>query len=306
MTAPADPAAAPEQSRSFTTGTGAHLAYRLRRASDGAASGARRAVVLLHGMASNSTRWTEFAQETLLTEQWDVLRIDLRGHGDSSFRGRVGLSVWCHDLAAVLAQEGIAQVVLVGHCLGANLALHFAWHHPNEVVALVLIEPMLGPSLRGTLAWAARLRPVLTAAVPLLLALAACGLHRRSLRPLDLAQLDGAARETLAATGKFPEARFASVREDLKSFPLVIYLQDLLAVTAPLPPLSEIVAPTLVLLAGGSGFSTLEHTRRQLAAMPQGEVTVLDAQHWIPTERPVAMRLAIERWCARHTPDNPA
>ncbi len=298
MTAPANPAAAPERSRSFKTGSGAHLSYRLQRTPGGAAPGARRAVVLLHGMASNSTRWTEFARATSLSEQWDVLRIDLRGHGDSSFRGRVGLSVWCDDLAAVLAQEGVAQAVLVGHCLGANLALHFAWHHPNEIVALVLIEPMLGPSLRGALAWVARLRPVLAAAVPLLLALAACGLHRRTLLPLDLAKLDAAARETLAVTGKFPEARFASVREDLKSFPLVIYLQDLLAVTAALPPLTEIVAPALVLLARGSGFSALEETRRHLAALPQSEVTVLDAQHWIPTEQPAAMRLAIERWCA--------
>ncbi len=302
MTAAAEPAASPEQSRSIKIGHGAHLSYRLRRAPGGAAAGARRAVVLLHGMASNSTRWTEFARETSLTEQWDVVRIDLRGHGDSLIRGRVGLSVWCADLAVVLAQEGIAQVALVGHCLGANLALHFAWHHPNEVVALVLIEPMLRPSLRGALAWAARLRPVLAAAVPLLLALAACGLHRRSLLPLDLEKLDGAARQTLAATGKFPEARFASVREDLKSFPLLIYLQDLLAVTASLPPLREISVPTMVLLARGSGFSTLEQTCRQLAALPQSEVTVLDAQHWIPTEQPVAMRLAIEQWCARCAP----
>lgn len=306
MLAQENHALTPEQARYWTTAAGVRLAYRLRRAAGAAAKGARRAVVLLHGMASNGTRWAEFTQETSLGEQWDLLRIDLRGHGEAMVRGRVGMSEWCDDLSAILAHEGIARAVLVGHCLGANLAVHFAWHHRNAVVAMVLIEPMLRQNLQGALAWAARLRPLLAAAVPLFLAPAACGLRRARLAPLDLRELDRTARETLAKTGKFPAARFASVREDLKSFPLVIYLQDLLAVTAPLPPLNEISVPTLVLLARGSGFRALEQTRRQLAVLPQAELLVLDAQHWIPTEQPVAMRLAIERWCARLPRDGPA
>ena len=45
-------------------------------------------LVLLHGLASNSTRWWHFAANTRLREGWKLLRPDLRGHAGSSDRGR--------------------------------------------------------------------------------------------------------------------------------------------------------------------------------------------------------------------------
>lgn len=286
-----------EVARSLVTRDGTRLAYWLRPARLRPPARPRRALVLLHGMASNHTRWSEFCAFTRLGENWDLLRLDLRGHGDSLVRSRTGMPVWCNDLAEILAREAIGQALLVGHCLGANLALHFAHQNPTLVGGLVLIEPMLPQARSGALAWASRLRPLLRAVVPGLLGLAALGLHRRRLAALDLVALDREARQALAATGEFPEARFASSCEDLKSLPLVIYLQDLIAVTGPLPELATIAAPTLVLLAGGSRFGALEAARHALAAMPRATIQFLAAKHWIPTEQPEALRLAIEDWC---------
>lgn len=292
------PACSGELARTWVAGDGVSIAYRLTRSAADPPPGGRRAVVLVHGMASNLTRWSEFVATTKLGQQWDVLRIDLRGHGDSLTRGRVDMGTWCNDLAEILAREGITRVVLVGHCLGANLSLQFAGLKPELVLGLVLIEPMLPRALAGALGWAVRLRPLLRAALPLLLGLAALGLHRRRLLRLDLQALDAAARQTQARTGHFPEARFASTWEDLKSFPFVIYVQDLIAVTGPWPELSGIAAPTLVLLASGSGLGALEPTRQALAALPRGRIRLVDAQHWIPTEQPEALRLAVEQCCA--------
>jgi pimeloyl-ACP methyl ester carboxylesterase len=279
--------------RTFTTGDGATVAYRLRRADE-----PRRTIVALHGLASNMTRWSECAGITRLAASWDILWLDLRGHGDSRFRGRVGMAVWCADLAALLAHESVPRAVLVGHCLGANLALWFARQVPARVAGLVLIEPMFRQALTGQLARVARLRPLIAAAVPPLRLLAALGLHRRHLARLDLAQLDREARAAMAgAGGAFPEARYASVREDLRSLPLSIYLQDMLAVTDPLPQLSDIAVPTLALLSAGTSFTDPEVTARSLAALPGCCIVRLPARHWIPTEQPEAMRRAIENWC---------
>jgi len=286
-----------EAARSLLTRDGVRLAYWLTPARERAAASPRRAVLLLHGMASNHTRWSEFCARTRLSASWDLLRLDLRGHGDSLVRGRVDMSIWCEDLAEILAQEGIDETVVVGHCLGANLALHFANRMPEKVRGLVLIEPMLPEALTGQLAAAARWRPLFQALVPFLRLAAKLGLHRRCLRALDLEALDRQARETLARTGEFPAARFASVREDLQSLPLVIYLQDLIAVTGPLPALSRIDAPALVLLAGGGGFGDTAATARALAPLPHGEIRRIAAQHWIPTEQPEALREAVEQWC---------
>lgn len=281
-----------DAARTFTAADGVRLAYRLWRP-----GAPRRTLVLLHGLASNLTRWSEFVAATRLAADWDILRVDLRGHGGSLHRGRVGMPVWCDDLSALLAAEAVPRAVLVGHCLGANLALWFAQRAPQRVAGLVLIEPMFRAALAGTLARAAALRPLLAALVPPLLLAAALGLHRRRLAPLDLAELDRAARAAMAASGAFPQARYASLREDLRSLPASIYLQDLLAVTGPLPDLAALRTPAMALLATGGTFSEPEATAQRLAALPDCRIVRLPAQHWIPTEQPQAMREAIEAWC---------
>lgn len=282
-----------DEQRNYTAADGVVIAYRLRRR-----GAPKRTLVALHGLASNLTRWSEFFATTRLAESWDLLAPDLRGHGGSLYRGRVGFDVWCADLTALLHAEGIGEAVLMGHCLGANLALWFARLHRERVAGLVLIEPMFRQALTGELARAARLRPVLSATVPLLRAAAVLGLHRRRLERLDLEALDRETRAMMAQTGGgFPESRYASVREDLRSLPLSIYVQDLIAVTGPLPDLSAVTVPVLALLSQGTSFTDPQETARRLSALPDCRIERLDARHWIPTERPEAMRQAIEAWC---------
>lgn len=282
-----------EKAGAFRTNDGAAIAYRLLRP-----GAPRRTLVLLHGLASNLTRWSEFVAATRLGETWDILRLDLRGHGGSPWRGRLGMQVWCDDLEALLRAEGVPQAVLVGHCLGANLALWFAHRQPERVAGLVLIEPMFRQALAGQLARVAVLRPLIAAVVPALLGLAALGLHRRHLASLDLAELDREARAAMAAAGGvFPQARYASPWEDLRSLPTSAYLQDLVAVTGPLPDLATLRAPALAILSAGTTFSEPDTTARLLAPLPACRIERIAAQHWIPTEQPRAMREAIEAWC---------
>ncbi len=278
--------------KTFTAADGVRIAYRLLRPGT-----PRRTLLLLHGLASNHTRWSEFAATTGLAAGWDILCPDLRGHGGSLFRGRIDMKTWCDDLEELLAAEGVTQTVVIGHCLGANLALWFAQQAPQQVSGLVLIEPMFRAALTGRRAQLAVLRPLFAALLPLLRLLAALGLHRRRLDELDLAALDREARAAMAATGHFPEARYNSALEDLRSLPISAYLQGLLAVTGPLPALASIAAPTLSLLSAGGTYGDPDMTARLLAPLPQGRILRIPALHWIPTEQPQLMREAIEAWC---------
>lgn len=282
--------------RTLVTADGAHIAY----ARSGAPSAAR-ALVLIHGVASNMSRWSEFVGQTALGESWALLRLDLRGQGRSIHRGRIGMAEWCADLAALLRAEGIARAVVVGHCLGANIALQFAARKPASVAGLILVEPMPPEALAGSMQRIANIRPALVALAWLTRALNALGIHRRRLAALDLEQLD---RETRAALAAGPQgepllARYASPLADLRSTPSGAYLQALAAVTAAWPDLRSIAAPVLALLSARSSFTDPQRTRAALCALPDCDIIELDARHWIPTEQPEAMRAAIESWVAR-------
>lgn len=278
---------------SWRAACGANVFYRLWRSDE------RRAVlVLLHGMASNSTRWNEFARETRLRRTVDLLRIDRRGQGRSLWRGAAGMKPWCDDIAAILAAEGYGRAFVGGHCLGANVAIEFAARYPALTAGLVLVEPMPREALAGVLARIARGRGALVALLGLARFANALGLRRRSLDELDLEALDGRTRAQIAA-GRPSEsalALYASPIADLRSTPTVSYLRDLLAVTAPLPPLGNIDAPVLALLSSHSTMTDPARTREALGRLPRATCVEIPARHWIPTEEPAAMRSAIEDW----------
>jgi pimeloyl-ACP methyl ester carboxylesterase len=256
-------------------------------------------LVLLHGVASNSTRWAEFITHTNLRHGWKLIAPDLRGNGAAAFpRTRLGMEVWCADLAALLDAEGCERAVIGGHCLGANIALQFGARYPQRVSALVLIEPMPPEALAGTAASLRFLRPLLYAMYCAARALNACGIYRRRLEQLDLREWD-----RLTRSGERELSMLASLGVDLASTPVAAYTRMLGATAEPWPEAASIRAPALALISARSSMSDPGGTRRALAALPDCELVELDAVHWIPTEQPDAMRSTIEHWLRKRAPE---
>ncbi len=289
-----------DDARRLALPDGVTLTYRLWRAP---ANPKRRTLVLLHGLASNRTRWNEFTEQTTLKRSWDILRPDLRGHGESFTRTPINLEIWCDDLARLLNAEGVQQAVLAGHSLGAQVALYFAARHPKRVAGLTLIDPVYRPALRGPLAWAGRLSSLLRIAAALLRLLNRLGLRRRQLPLRDLRALDEATRAALAQSGEQDDIvrRYTSPLADLKYFPTAHYFQELVEVTRSLPPPADIRVPVLVLLSKGVTFTDPEIMRAWIAQFPSAEIHAIDAWHWPLTERPIEVREAIEKFCDQRT-----
>ncbi len=261
---------------------------------------AARALVLCHGLASNSSRWNELGRSLDLPPGWCLLCPDLRGHGHNPWRGRLDSDRWISDLAEMTGHAGVERVVMGGHCLGANLALRFAHARPHECAGLVLIEPMLPVARTGRLRRLARLAPALRGLAALVRMANVLGIRRREIPVLDLETLDRETRHSMAQAGneRAMVRRYASPLPDLKYIPTAAYLQSLHQTLAPLPGLDEIRQPALALISSGGLFGDPERTRQALAALPDLSLTQLEARHWIPTEQPEQLRKHLSDWLA--------
>lgn len=285
----------PERAHTLHRPDGAKIAYRVAPAATAVRDPA---LVLLHGLASNLSRWTEFVDHSALRGQRTLIRLDLRGHGASTGRGAIGLAVWVEDVAAMLDLEGHPRAILIGHSLGAQVALHFARQFPDRTAGLVLIDPVFRQALRGRWRWLAASAPLLRVAARCVLGLNALGFRRRHLEPLDLFELDRLARQALASPAA--EAAFvrqySSARADLRHTRTATYLQDLAEMFRPPPDPATIHQPVLALLSGGATFADAAAMRSVLARLPHATLAVIDCQHWPLTERPAEVRAAIESW----------
>ncbi|MGB0454734.1 MAG: alpha/beta fold hydrolase [Bacteriovoracaceae bacterium] len=87
-----------------------------------------------------------------------------------------------------------------------------------------------------------------------------------------------------------------SKKEDLKFIRLANYLQDLYIVLSKLPPLEEITLKTLILLSQRGSISDFEANQEFIEMFPNQETIVIDADHWMLTEKPTETREAIENW----------
>lgn len=96
-------------------------------------------VVLLHGLASTCRIWDFVAP--ILAQDFSVIAVDQRGHGDSGKpeQGYDFASV-SGDVAALLAGRGIERPVVVGHSWGADVALELAVAKPELLRGIMFVD----------------------------------------------------------------------------------------------------------------------------------------------------------------------
>ncbi len=258
----------------------------------------RRLVVLIHGAASNHTRWSEFLEHTRLKRSWDLLRPDMRGNGDSLTRGRLDTEIWSRDLAEILEAEAYPSALVIGHSLGAQIAIHFAARYPTQADGLVLIDPVFRRALIGRQRRISRARPLFELAIWMGRALNGLGIYRRHIPNRDLRELDQETREELRGDRPREEIakKYGALRPILRYMPTANYFQQLVETVGPLPDLAEIRCPVLVLLSTGITFADAEINRQEIARFPRVEIVPIEANHWPLTERPDEVRRAIEDW----------
>ena len=106
-------------------------------------------LLLLHGLGASGAVWQALARR--LNPPWQCIAPDLRGHGDSD-KPAAGYEPadYARDIAALIKSLGTGPLPVVGHSLGALVAIALAAHHSDCISATILLDPPLDPDIQNT------------------------------------------------------------------------------------------------------------------------------------------------------------
>jgi pimeloyl-ACP methyl ester carboxylesterase len=96
-------------------------------------------VLLIHGVGLNADAWEP--QIAALSNRRRVIAIDLPGHGHSDrLPDDADLADYVAEVAVLIAGLGISPLPIVGHSMGALVALGLALDHPKKITAVVALN----------------------------------------------------------------------------------------------------------------------------------------------------------------------
>ncbi|KAH8703691.1 alpha/beta hydrolase fold protein [Talaromyces proteolyticus] len=123
-------------------------------------------ILFLHNLGGERSIWA--AQADALKATNSVYALDWLGYGDSAVPDDgYTVDTYLRLLTSFIDSQGLRDVTLVGNCFGSAMCLLYAQQSPDNVRALVLINPLtaatLSPTRAGWAAWLLRhipLRPI--------------------------------------------------------------------------------------------------------------------------------------------------
>lgn len=96
-------------------------------------------LVFIHGLSDNLLYWEFLANN--LQHDHQILRVDLRGHGESELGNEdITIDTYVDDLNNLLEELNISKVNLIGFSLGGAVALDFAIKYLQKVDSIVLMS----------------------------------------------------------------------------------------------------------------------------------------------------------------------
>ena len=243
--------------------------------------GAGAPLLLLHGLGSSSRDWA--AQVSNFTDQYRVLRLDLRGHGRSERgEGPYAIPQFARDAAVFLHRRDAVPAHVVGLSMGGMIALELAASAPQLVRSLVVVNSVADMRLHSWHdVWFYVSR-------------------RLTVQLLGMRRVGQLLARKLFVKPSQQDLRRKFVRRWAQNDKRA-YLRSVDAIMrwSVADRLSRIDVPTL-LVSSDEDYTPVSAKRHVVEQMPNAELAVVDdARHALPVERPADFNAIVDDFLAR-------
>ncbi len=238
-------------------------------------------MVFVHGAAHDHSVWS-LQSRYFAWHGFNVLAVDLPGHGRSPGAPLASIAAIADFLAEVVDVVGVGPATLVGHSMGALAALDCAARHAGKVARIALLGPAVPMAVSDELIAAARDDAELAYAM----------INAWSFAPAHA--LGRNPSPGMAMTG-------ASLRLMQRSGPGVLHT-DLVACNRyaeGLAAAARVRCPALLVIGARDQMAPPKGTPPLVAALPGATVVTLpDTGHALMAEAPDAVLDALKRFVA--------
>ncbi|WP_330302723.1 MULTISPECIES: alpha/beta fold hydrolase [unclassified Streptomyces] len=227
-------------------------------------------LVFIHGWTANRHRWDH--QVAHFSSKRRVIRLDLRGHGESTGSGARAVDELARDVIALLDHLEVDRFVPVGHSMGGMISQTLALAHPERVERMVLVDSIS----RMTYSRGRGLLMAVSTLVPFKLFVAA-NIQRAFAPGYPRDEIRGYVKASAATPKEVVMTCYGAMRD----FDV-------------LDRVGEITAPTLLV----HGFHDIQlpvsQMLRMAKAYPDAVVRIVDAGHELPVEKPAELTSTLD------------
>lgn len=101
-------------------------------------SGAGQPLIILHGLFGSSDNW--YSLSKVFAEQYRVLVVDQRNHGQSPHHQVHDYKSLTEDLNMLITNLGLKNPIIMGHSMGGKTAMNFAVKYPDRLSKLIVVD----------------------------------------------------------------------------------------------------------------------------------------------------------------------
>lgn len=235
-------------------------------------------LVFIHGLFGDMNNLGVIARA--FSEQYSILRVDLRNHGQSFRTELMDYSLMAEDLFTLIQHLKLTKVILIGHSMGGKTAMKLTALHPEIVEKLIVID--IAPLPYGNQGH----RDVFQGLFAVKNAMPETRQQAKSILEQHIA--DPAVIQFMLKSFDPNSSEF--FRFHLSTlFNQYLNLMDWQAV--------QVETPTLFIRGGNSSYIKPENTEAILAQFPHANsFTINGCGHWVHAEKPAFVIRAIERF----------